>query len=84
MTITALLRGCAEISCNMDTDSRAQELLHGTELRLRKDTKRRSPWKQRHITFLNTVNVDSLQYEHADMNIPLTERCRKSAENCDI
>ena len=42
-TITALLWGCAEISCLMDIDSRAQELLHRTELQLKRNTKRSFP-----------------------------------------
>jgi hypothetical protein len=37
--LTALLRGYAGISNKMDVDSGAQELLHGTELQLRRNTK---------------------------------------------
>jgi hypothetical protein len=38
--------------------------------------KDRSPWKLRHITFLDAVTVDNLQNECADMNIVLAVRYR--------
>jgi hypothetical protein len=43
LSLTALLRGYAGISSMMDVDSEAQELLHGIELQLRRNTKESFP-----------------------------------------
>jgi hypothetical protein len=68
----------------MDTGPRAQELLHVTELQLKRNTQRSFPLEAEARNLSGYCHCTYPQYGHADMNTALTVRCRKSAETCDI